>query len=123
MVIISFILAIIQTIISIISWPFKKIRAIVKAKNVKIKQEAKHLEDVKGMSVNLTKGRKVQLKDIDIEQKAETIKNTTGVEIRATGEQEAELKNIEVKSPIGSVKISKGVTINKQLDKNNAEEK
>ncbi|MDP3794331.1 MAG: hypothetical protein Q8R13_00165 [bacterium] len=117
MEIISFILNIVQAIVSIISWPFKKIRAIMKVKNVKIKQEAKHLQDVKGMSVNLGNGEKVQLKDIDVEQKAETMRNTTGMEIKATGKQEAELQNIEIKSPIGSVKISKGVTINKQVDK------
>lgn len=111
------IISIVQIIISIISWPFRKLKSVMKIENIKIKQEAKHLQDVKGMSVNLENGEKVQLKDIDIEQRAETIQNTTGMEIKATGKQEAELQNVAIKSLIGSVKISKGVTINKQPGK------
>ena len=116
MEIISFIINIVQVIISILSWPFRKIRNIMEIKKIRIKQEADHLQDVKGMSVDLENGEKVQISDVDIEQKAKTLRNTTGMEFKATGKQEAELEDIDIKSPIGRVKISKGVTINKQAD-------
>src|SRR3989339_1940896 len=116
MEIITFLLNIVQTIVSVLSWPFKKIRNIMEIKKVSIKQEAAHLQDVKGMSVNLGNGEKVQIKDVAIEQKAETLRGVTGMEFKATGNQEAKLENIDIKSPIGSVKISRGVTINKQIN-------
>ncbi len=85
-------------------------------KNIKITQEAKHLQDVKGMDVNLRNGEKILMKNVSIEQKAETLLNTTGMKVDIVGKQEAELENIDIQSPIGSVKISKGVTLNKQIN-------
>ncbi len=117
MEIITFILNIIQVIISIIAWPFKKLQIIMKIKDVKIKQKAKRLENVNGMDVSLKDGKKLKLENIDIEQQAESMKDTTGMKIKASGNQEAELENVDIKNPIGRVKISKGVTVNKQAEK------
>ena len=76
-------------------------------KKVSIKQEAAHLQDVKGMSVNLGNGEKVQIKDVAIEQKAETLRGVTGMEFKATGNQAAELENIyqltQKTTPLGVV--------------------
>ncbi|MBU4453005.1 hypothetical protein KKH24_02000, partial [Patescibacteria group bacterium] len=96
----TFLLNIVQTIISIISWPFKKIQNIMEIKNIKITQEAKHLQDVKGMDVNLRNGEKILMKNVSIEQKAETLLNTTGMKVDIVGKQEAELENIDIQSPI-----------------------
>ncbi len=114
---IGFIINITQTIFSIIGWPFKKLQSVMKIKNIKIKQRASHLKDVRGVSFGLDDGQKVELENIDVKQEAESMRNTIGMEIKVIGKQEAELKNIEIESPIGSVKISKGVTINKQINK------
>ena len=117
MEIISFISNIVQIIISMIVWPFKKLQMIMKIKNVKIKQEAKRLEGINGVDINLENGKKLKLENIDVEQRAESMKDTVGMKIKASGKQEAELKNVDIKTPIGRVKISKGVTINKQPEK------
>jgi hypothetical protein len=108
------ILNIIQALVSIITWPFKKLHSIMKIQNIQIKQKAKHLEDVKGMSLTLQDGEDAKLKNINIEQDAEIMRNTTGLEFKIDGKQKAKLENVEINSPIGNVKISKGVTINKQ---------
>ena len=114
MAIISFILNIIQIIISIINWPFKKAKSIMKIEKVKIKQIGKQLDNVKGIDVDLEDGEKMHFKDVEVEQKADSMKDSSGIKFKISGKQEAELENINIKSPIGTVKISKGVTINKQ---------
>lgn len=117
MEIINFIINIVSIITSIINWPFRKIKSVMKIKNIKIKQVASQLDDVKGLDVDLENGEKVELKNINIEQQADYMKNSFGMRIKASGKQEAELENIDIKTPIGTVKISKGVTINKQPEK------
>ena len=114
---ISFIFNIAQIIISIVTWPFKKLQRAMKIKNIKIKREAKQLKSVKGIDVDLKNGENLKMENIDVQQQAESIQNTIGMKIKASGKQEAELKNVDIKTPIGRVKISKGVTINKQSKK------
>lgn len=117
MEIINFIIGIVQIITSIISWPFRKLKSIMKIENIKIKQVAKQLDSAKGLDIGLENGEKMKLKNINIEQQADYMKNSIGMKIEASGKQEAELENIDIKTPIGTVKISKGVTINKQPEK------
>lgn len=117
MEIVNFIIGIVQIITSIISWPFRKLKSVMKIENIKIKQVANQLDGVKGLDIGLENGEKMKLKNINIEQQAYSMKNSLGMKIKASGKQEAELENIDIKTPIGTVKISKGVTINKQPEK------
>lgn len=96
-------------------------KGVMKMKNIKIKQKAKHLEDVKGAKFELNNDRDIHVENLDIEQDSETIKNVIGLEVKTVGKQSMRLQDANFEQQGSTIKITDDpdikVTINKQGDK------